>query len=134
MWSELALYLPGPGLTQRLATGQGLFVVSIQRKEAEKYTKPNGYSYPVLRAEPGFTVLVSLCLLQEVISIQQHFKRNIHEDRNLHGVVWHVCLSQCCLPQENARDRVAFGEERFSFYTFKGYRVQDQHTGRCCVW
>lgn len=59
---------------QRLATGQGLFVVSVLRKEAEKYTEPNDGQYPVLRAEPGFSVLVSLCLLQKVISIQHVLK------------------------------------------------------------
>lgn len=59
---------------QRLATGQGLFGVSVLRKEAEKYTESNDCKYPVLRAEPGFSVHVSLCLSQEVISIQHVLK------------------------------------------------------------
>lgn len=77
----------------------------------------------------GFSVLITRCNKYSAM-----FRKKYINDRNLYWDVWHVCLSKCCLLQEDSRDWVAFGEEKFSSFTFGGERVQDQHTGRCCVW
>lgn len=99
MWSGLALYLPGPELTQRSATGQALFVVSILRKVAETNIKPDACPYPSLRAEPGFTVQAPLSISREVISIQQRFKRNtqmVEIFTELYGLHTFLVNAVCC--------------------------------------